>query len=687
MIPARIIYRGRRPRWRWLAGIAGLVLIGSHSFNTYEKCKLDLNNADWDRLSFPIAAVVRCYRVVACASASYLDYWINDGSSNAAAHQRAANRFLELARRNKGVYIKIAQHASSLVHLLPREYVDTLKILQTEAPKSPFSDVKAIVEKELGISDLSEIFSDFDEQPVGSASLAQVHFATLRLNGEKVAVKVQHKEIRQLAKLDIRIVTLFIRCTSLLFPTIRLDWLKDLIEENLPNETDFLKEAQNADHARKIIENFHIGSISITDPTSVEIRLWNSFISAMTYLFPHLSFLFPRRKLHNDESASEYADISRRQEEPDLFGSSIEGQVPQSHRACIASTNEDNRLKNWHTSAVEHEMPLACKDSTPCALSTPQKHVKERHNIIFRVPRIHWDLSTSRILVMEKCDGVNITDIGKLEKKGISKLAIAQAFCSLYCHLIFEEEFLHSDPHPGNLLVDADILPSSMNTPITSTARSLICSSLGNCSRINVEKNLRITLLDHGIYCTTSKETRWHYANLWSSIIEGNFEGMQRSAEFFGIPEHAELLACILSGRSSESVREGIKNSRSTASEESLYRSRAARLALQVNSLLGKMPHELIMILKSNDLVRYVLRSLEMDETLALLLMQKSVTRALCSKELTFGSLSSLQNSITYCWKSAQLAVLNWLIVKGIQVKARQKYEDTTLPKQSPLGS
>jgi len=109
-------------------------------------------------------------------------------------HQRAADKLLWLARANKGVYIKLAQHLSQLDYLLPDAYTSTLRACLDDAPRSSWADVCATIEAELG-QHPTDLFHTFEQEPIASASLAQVHVAYLRGSrgekADKVAVKVQ----------------------------------------------------------------------------------------------------------------------------------------------------------------------------------------------------------------------------------------------------------------------------------------------------------------------------------------------------------------------------------------------------------------------------------------------------------------------------------------------------------------
>ena len=79
--------------------------------------------------------------------------------------------------------------------LVPRAYRDAFRPLQSEMPGAePLSVVRAVIEAELGLP-LDEIFSSFDEEPCGAASIGQAHCA-VTTEGEAVVVKVQYPDAR-----------------------------------------------------------------------------------------------------------------------------------------------------------------------------------------------------------------------------------------------------------------------------------------------------------------------------------------------------------------------------------------------------------------------------------------------------------------------------------------------------------
>lgn len=168
-------------------------------------------------------------------------------------HQRAADRLLRLFQTNGGIYIKLGQHMSALEHVLPLEYSSTMRVLQDKAPVSSTSDVAAVLREDLGM-EIEDIFSEFDETPIGAASLAQVHRARLKSNGEEVAVKIQHHRLQAFVDMDLLIVSSAVKIVKYIFPQFEFAWLAEEMKTNLPKELDFQSEAHNAERLVKNLE-------------------------------------------------------------------------------------------------------------------------------------------------------------------------------------------------------------------------------------------------------------------------------------------------------------------------------------------------------------------------------------------------------------------------------------------------
>jgi aarF domain-containing kinase len=101
----------------------------------------------------------------------------------------------------------------------------------------------------------AELFDSFDPEPLGVASLAQVHRATLK-NGKEVAVKVQHHYVRGNAKVDIVTMEYCVKIMSFIFPDFKFQWLVDESKKNLPVELDFMQEGRNTEKVVEIFANF-----------------------------------------------------------------------------------------------------------------------------------------------------------------------------------------------------------------------------------------------------------------------------------------------------------------------------------------------------------------------------------------------------------------------------------------------
>jgi aarF domain-containing kinase len=160
-------------------------------------------------------------------------------------HKRCAERTLKVLEKNGGIFIKLGQHLSAMNYLLPVEWTTTFVPLQDKCPVSSFESIEQMFRDDTG-KELQDYFSVFETEPIGAASLAQVHLATVKETGQKVAVKVQHPGLAQWAPLDLALTKYTFATLKRFFPEYDLEWLSSEMEVSLPKELDFQQEADNA---------------------------------------------------------------------------------------------------------------------------------------------------------------------------------------------------------------------------------------------------------------------------------------------------------------------------------------------------------------------------------------------------------------------------------------------------------
>lgn len=143
-------------------------------------------------------------------------------------------------------FVKIGQILSMRSEILPRAYCEELAKLRADVDPLPFDVVLQTLEHEYG-RPLGQIFSSIDPTPLGSASVAQVHRATL-LDGSDVAVKVQRPGVQETMARDLDIMRVMARRLSRLVKADQIVDLNLVVEEmwgSFREETDFLAEARN----------------------------------------------------------------------------------------------------------------------------------------------------------------------------------------------------------------------------------------------------------------------------------------------------------------------------------------------------------------------------------------------------------------------------------------------------------
>ncbi|VXB65448.1 ABC transporter substrate-binding protein [Luteimonas sp. 9C] len=145
-------------------------------------------------------------------------------------------------------FIKIGQALSTRPDMVPPAYLAALERMQDDVAPLPFEVIHEAVEDALGVR-ISKIFDTFDETPIGAASLAQVHRATLR-DGRKVAVKVQRPGITEQIRDDLdtlaRLAGGVDRVTEVGRRIRFADWVHEF-RRTLLAELDYRVEAENLD--------------------------------------------------------------------------------------------------------------------------------------------------------------------------------------------------------------------------------------------------------------------------------------------------------------------------------------------------------------------------------------------------------------------------------------------------------
>ncbi|GFS42000.1 ABC1 family protein [Actinidia rufa] len=159
------------------------------------------------------------------------------------AHERNAKRVLSLMIELEGLWVKLGQYLSTRADVLPEAYIYLLKQLQDSLPPRPLEEVCQTIEKELGQS-MNDLFLDFAKAPLATASIAQVHRATL-LNGQEVVVKVQHQGVKTIILEDLKNAKSVVDWIAWAEPQYNFSPMIDEWCKEAPKELDFNREAEN----------------------------------------------------------------------------------------------------------------------------------------------------------------------------------------------------------------------------------------------------------------------------------------------------------------------------------------------------------------------------------------------------------------------------------------------------------
>lgn len=322
-------------------------------------------------------------------------------------NEKYSPRVQKLALDLKGFYFKLAQIMSTRDDFLPDEYLKWTKELQDKSPAVISSEeVREIVERSLGLR-ADDYFSEWDDEPIGAASVGQVHRARLAGDGTEVAVKVQFPGIEDKFRNDIDTVELFCK---FLMPQNTAYFAE--IKRQFATEFDMRGEAENL---REVHDNLHRAGWNrlvevpypITSSKEVLIMTYLHGRKLVDGVREQFSKLAARRGVSVDDLER---DQKRRMEEGTL------------QRVEIGDAAAATRRMRWLLAG---------------------------RNAVVNLMLIVWNYTVGPIFgrsSVEYWDSSSLVNLGE----------VMNTLIRVHGHEVFVDGAFNGDPHPGNILLMED---------------------------------------------------------------------------------------------------------------------------------------------------------------------------------------------------------------------------------------
>ncbi|KAI1295506.1 AarF domain-containing protein kinase 1 [Halotydeus destructor] len=267
-----------------------------------------------------------------------------------------------------------------------------------------------------------------------------------------------------------------------------------------------------------------------------------------------------------------------------------------------------------------------------------------------KIPSIRWKYCSPRILTMEFVEGGEVTNKAYVEKNKLDPREISNRLSTLYSEMIFIQGFVHCDPHPGNILVR-----QSPQGP-------------------------EIVLLDHGLYTVLPEKFRHNYSHMWLAVLNADVPNLKKYGQELGAGDMFPLLACMLASKSWESLVSGLTTVGTKANhkaEKEKLRKYAAQYFPQIVQVLSSVNREILLLLKTNDLLRGIENSLgTKGERRSLINMSRYCIRSVYEERLKecSNSVKRVALKVSREWQLFKLSFFqfylwSWCLVMGPQYR------------------
>ena len=237
-------------------------------------------------------------------------------------------------------------------------------------------------------------------------------------------------------------------------------------------------------------------------------------------------------------------------------------------------------------------------------------------------PAVFWPLTTGKVLTMEFVRGAKIDDGPALRAAGVDPREAAEALADTFARTLLCHGFVHGDPHPGNMLVRRQ---SEDGRSAKTKARRGVKSSDRKSRRRGA--GVQIVLLDHGLYTELDEPARRRMCRLWHAVAMRDPSKVRETSEEMGVPPSLRWVLPQLMARQQSHVapvgtakeRAGsVPDPRSVegaaARVDGLIRGGRPPMTMDQVSEFGRaLPREMMVVMRSNALIRNITRRLAAD--------------------------------------------------------------------------